>query len=1297
MDTYPSEFISHHAPLMFVAGLNNAVPQQSTTNGSPGGAPPTATVPGAVTGTETDQTQSTDPFVTLAANLRKTLVSRKSWIVWDNSRGVNNDFHVIPVDKNVRFPPLKARPSAPPAQLQQQGGQQLPINNNVALHSPISPLTPTSPLYPDGIMAPIWIRKHREMTPAVFVLVLRLGEVDYSSKLTRTSVNPLGDERQDGSASDVAGLDGTELDEERRLDAQLVNEIMERKRSTVERGIKLAVVLLCSRRLLDNPTLDNRLSLIRRQSGLDARASLFVISPVPQSEVVNFVASLKAELFPAALDFYREHGRRVRRKRARQVPKGGLSDKGWSIRYDYKMGFFSEMRSEVEVALKHYEDCYDSLIDMFAHVDLLPPRTKRWAEAKVLTDCLSVKVFKMYLYLNETARAVAQFNRHVARFRELSNSWGLGEQTFEFWSWLSKQYRLFGDLISTALRAGFRLPLVRPPASIPAPVSGQPTPALVPSNVLQHPGFYYFSAATAAVERRNRFKLVKKTIAGRRTENGHPAPVPASVMHESKVDHAELIIDLFTKAYEFFKHHKMKNMTVYVASQIAKAHVDSENRDMAIKFHDRISKNFRRDRWNAVLQSILGRSVELADQSDDDELAIRSLVELLSPDSTATVPERERYAQHLDALLAKDARSTTNVISIDMRDSAPLFDCKVGFWLSSASLGQPVPFQLSLSSRPESQSSNLVFDQVEMFLGEEQPGFVINHAADEGEATKDVDERTFKIDQNGKSTTATLRWSNGSSKVFSGFCVPRDEGSLTMDKVVMKANWNGRQVELVFKPLPATVWRTSRGRLQLHQSNPSVCEVSARKLDVRISVEQLGPAYIGERFPFSVSIENSDRHDAEVSVDLLLQPGEDDSPNVLHADDQSSPSFIRGVSFGVVAAGSTARKQFQLDCVGTAGERLLDISVRARPIAAVAVTNGNSHPSSLLPSAVEILQSTSIAAVQPVTCAFDVRTLKKRRPVKQLLDMQAPDGWEGSAQVSVVAKLHATGPDDIEVTGLRLVTERCPRIRSLRSSLDLLPSPLNLRWSRGDLFNALFQLEVAPGHDGSLSASLEVAWRRSGSDRAECRTTLWLPPLLNRPLEPSITLRLPPFVKLHTPVKLQYHFSNPTMDVLRLYISFDSAPAPGTFVFAGPRREPNFVLVPDEERDLSITVIPLALGHLALPRMRVFLQEQVAVASDGTGVANPEIQLQQQQQQQQQQQTKSTELFVNAEYDEDHHVQGAQQPTTTTIVPQSRTSLDVAARSNTSGGGQPPTLQGPTATAASSDAGSREFRVTVLP
>jgi hypothetical protein len=238
MDAYPPEFLLHLNPLLFVAGL----PLEST-----------------------ETPDENDPFFSLAQSLAKVFISRKGFHVWDISRGSLCDFHVVLVEKvmslfklrprnetstspqNVKFPPRKARP--PPNTAAPLGA-----------HSPISPLSPNSPLYPDGIMAPIWIRKHRDMIPSVFLLVLRLVD-------NRTA--------------------GGDNDDDR--DRKLVEEILARKTVTLERGIKLAVVLLTSRSMLDDPDLDLRLSSIRRQSGLDSRASLFVLSPVSTAEVHNFV------------------------------------------------------------------------------------------------------------------------------------------------------------------------------------------------------------------------------------------------------------------------------------------------------------------------------------------------------------------------------------------------------------------------------------------------------------------------------------------------------------------------------------------------------------------------------------------------------------------------------------------------------------------------------------------------------------------------------------------------------------------------------------------------------------------------------------------------------------------------------------------------------------------------------------------------------------------------------------------------------------------------------------------------
>ncbi|KAH9816625.1 hypothetical protein DFH28DRAFT_1125408 [Melampsora americana] len=114
------------------------------------------------------------------------------------------------------------------------------------IHSPLSPLTPTSPLYPDGIISPIWIRKHCDMIPSVFVLTSTLWEPP-SSSISRKVMN--------------------------------------------ENGIRIG-----------SDEIDSK-------SGLDSRSSLFILSPVIESEIGSFVKTLKSEVFESALDYYREHSR----------------------------------------------------------------------------------------------------------------------------------------------------------------------------------------------------------------------------------------------------------------------------------------------------------------------------------------------------------------------------------------------------------------------------------------------------------------------------------------------------------------------------------------------------------------------------------------------------------------------------------------------------------------------------------------------------------------------------------------------------------------------------------------------------------------------------------------------------------------------------------------------------------------------------------------------------------------------------------------------------------------------------
>ncbi|GEM06476.1 glutathione transferase omega-1 [Rhodotorula toruloides] len=1214
MESYPSEFIGHAYPLLLVAGL--APPPQ------PQGQPPApdADPPQPGPAGETAPVASSDPFVILQAALRKTLASRKAFPVWDPARGKGqNEFYTILVDKNIRFPPLKARPAPSNAQQPPQ-----PLQN---LHSPISPLTPTSPLYPDGIIAPIWIRKHRELVPAVFVLVLRLFEHPPGSNVDPT----------------------TREEEERERDGGLVQEIVDRKRTTYERGIKLAVVLLCSRELLDDPSLDFRLSLIRRQSGLDTRASLFVISPVPQSEVHNFVQSLREELYPAAIDYYREHSRRVRRKRARiggnaaAAVKGALSERGWNVRYDYKLALFAELRNEVEVALKHFEDCYATLVDTFSHPELLVPRTKRWAEAKVLADCISFKICKLYLYLGESSRAVAQLHKHVSLFLRLSSeTWSIGVDTFEFWSWLSKQYRLFGDLVALAVRNGIRLPSTKPPpmpAGLPPvsridgtstpPTAIANSPSLVPLNVLQHAGYYYHLAATCAVERRERFKEAK----GRAEEEGGEGAGGPALAHETKVDHGEIIIELFTKAYEFYKVHKAKNMTYAIAHQIALAHLEAGKLDMALKFHDRIAKSYRQGKYDDVLADILLRIFEAAKGVQDWNAAVKAGIELMTPESRIDVMTRERVAKDVMEILQSHGSADSSTVSLDMTEFAPLLDCRLAFLHDAVDTSTTIPFQLVLSSLPTSRFGGFAFSRIEITFNDDRPPISIDHRHD---TDADIDRREVVNLGNASSSkkrVANLAWRDGGeAKLFVGSIKVDKEIDLTVEKVVLTASIGSWTVTLIMRPdRPAAPTQSewyieAREKPKLLKADGASRSVSRRNICVDVDTSFVSPSYLDERLPISVDVRNDDEVDVELFLVIFLQPGEEGSHDTIEIDSQSSTSVIESLPLGTLAPSTSLSKTFVLSTLGgLPGPRNIDVTIRAVPIASADSTLSDPLP----PKPLEVTRSLVVSVISPVQASFSTQVLKRRRPNKALLDMSEPSGWEGASVAMMAASFRTVGPWGIEMQSIVLRTDDAPQVRAMASSLGYVSVDQAQRevttWRPGDVFNALFSLEVRT--DDSSAASnlhLEIRWKKA--DGESTVTRLKVHPPKPPPLAPTVVLRLPPYLVLHQPVTLSYRFSNPTSRLHTLSSQLDLAEIPSAFAFAGPRRLTEWTLAPFEDQEMRVRLVPLIAGRFALPRMRVW---QIEYPAQPVQDAYED----EEQRRQQAQQPKATELEVQIESD----------------------------------------------------------------
>ena len=207
--------------------------------------------------------------------------------------------------------------------------------------------------------------------------------------------------------------------------------------------------------------------------------------------------------------------------------------------------------TKVNCSLRHYQDAYNNLIELL-RLPAIQPRTKRWSEARLLSDCINVKVHttpierrshliismqqicKFFLYNGEHSLALGQHNTHIRLMSDLLRGWGINDETFEYWGWVARQFvlpfssfytpdlhlssrwRLLAELIDQGVQSTLKIP-VPEPLVLQEDTLKQGQPAyprldvkkslgINPTTTIQHSGFYYVLAAQATEMRRLKFK-----------------------------------------------------------------------------------------------------------------------------------------------------------------------------------------------------------------------------------------------------------------------------------------------------------------------------------------------------------------------------------------------------------------------------------------------------------------------------------------------------------------------------------------------------------------------------------------------------------------------------------------------------------------------------------------------------------------------------------------------------------------------------------------------------------------------
>ena len=361
------------------------------------------------------------------------------------------------------------------------------------LHSPLSPLSPISPIYPDGVMTPLWVAKHQNHIPAVLI-----------SFFTFKS-DPNMDSLHDNQLK-------TEVNNIKTIIAQS------------EYKIRHVVVLLSERTILEAPEIEDRLSNIKRATGLDPKNSLFFLPPnTSRIEISSFVTSVLTILQPICVEYYRDLTKHARRKKGRGQtpsptvpPTRGTSQTlalhGWGIRYEFKLGIFAEFRQEMDAASRHYTVALDALLGSDGIFETTAAWSPRWDETRLLADTLVIRIIRCMLWNNAPTSAVQLWVSYRSRMRGIVDRRGKGSANYGWRAWETRIARVMAQLIQRAhlpifaasepsrttdglLEAG---KMIYAPAEKAFPIGER----LPPWHLLHHPGYWLRLAAQQAGERR---------------------------------------------------------------------------------------------------------------------------------------------------------------------------------------------------------------------------------------------------------------------------------------------------------------------------------------------------------------------------------------------------------------------------------------------------------------------------------------------------------------------------------------------------------------------------------------------------------------------------------------------------------------------------------------------------------------------------------------------------------------------------------------------------------------------------
>ncbi|KAI1265359.1 Gryzun, putative trafficking through golgi-domain-containing protein [Xylariaceae sp. FL1019] len=867
MDAYPPSSLDHNVPFLAVSGLGSSPNSQLLTD-------PELQERANLVRSELPPIQSKEAKAVLRF-IQDADAASLPWATRDPSR--RHRFKIKTIGRDFLLPPRRAKV---PDDL-----DDAPATAFV-LHSPFSPLSPGSTLYPDGLIDVRWIQKHQEQIPSICLCFYEL-----TSDPTLATLH----------------------------DNQLKTDINAVKNAITQSGYKcrLTVVILSDQSPSGVAQFQDRLENIRRSTSLDPKASLFVMpTRRPDAELEIAVGNVLNAIYDQAVDYYRDLGRHSRKKRGRGIappptvpPTSGtshtLSLQDWNVRYDFKTAVFAEFRQDFDAALRSYEQAYETLLGADV-LELIPAWNSRFNDARLLADILAIRALKCLLLSGQSTAAVRRWQAHHDRICDIVDRKGRGTNTYGFKAWQATWSTVMANLID---KVNFpelnpeKLALFRPPEK------NLSAERLQPWELLHHSGYWYRTAAHHLLDRRKLALLIseddrkppERSVQAGNTGKAYtydtylcPEPYEEYPLDGAGVNHAQLIYNhLMLARAEFQKRRQMRvsmELTLACCKELEKMGKWQKVVELLILFWR--DKSFWSEMWSDVMDIIGWTLRNAAVKTSQMDLIVAIDWELMNKQFTKREDWHYNVLKSLEGITADEPP----VIHLDNSNSASALSTQFTFKNKEGKAGETCPVQLELKSDALPGAAPIPLQSVDVYFEGGIRTLHLNHDENSTaqttvtdlvhvplrEADIDVDDsfsNASDSDQHQPVSTMlegahNLIISPGQTRVFEMDVPLREAGdalAVSVKVTIDAATFMLKYTMRLDKFIPHSRWhRTSSSARQFSRSDPRSIHILPRPPKMQVEAQKmLDQYYANEAIQLHLDIVNNEDSEASAKMEVF--------------------------------------------------------------------------------------------------------------------------------------------------------------------------------------------------------------------------------------------------------------------------------------------------------------------------------------------------------------------------------------------------------------------------------------------